>query len=145
MVEADFSNKHLGVGGAIIISSWLTNKDNGALTSLDISSNSLGQLSIPDGWEGSTNGYQFKNSSGKWLGRADVLAAGAKAEGLIALTNAIPGMGALTSLNIANNELFDESAHIAEAVKVSNCVVAGILVQFVCPSGHCCLLLSPRI
>jgi hypothetical protein len=42
MTEANFSNKNLGAGGAIIISAWLTHKDNGAMTSLNLASNKLG-------------------------------------------------------------------------------------------------------
>jgi hypothetical protein len=42
MTEADLSNKNLGVGGAIIISAWLTHKDKGALTKLDARSNDIG-------------------------------------------------------------------------------------------------------
>jgi hypothetical protein len=38
---ANFSNKNLRAGGAITISAWLTHKDNGAMTSLNLSSNSL--------------------------------------------------------------------------------------------------------
>jgi hypothetical protein len=34
MTEADFSSKSLGVGGAIIISAWISHKDKGALTKL---------------------------------------------------------------------------------------------------------------
>jgi hypothetical protein len=41
MTKADLSNKHLGVGGAIIISAWISHKDYGALTSLNISDNYL--------------------------------------------------------------------------------------------------------
>jgi hypothetical protein len=41
MAEADFSNKNLGTGGAIIISAWLTHKDKGALMKIDISSNDI--------------------------------------------------------------------------------------------------------
>jgi hypothetical protein len=37
MTEADFSNKNLGAGGAIIISAWITHKDKGAMTKFDIS------------------------------------------------------------------------------------------------------------
>ena len=56
MKEADFSNKHLGVSGAIILAAFIKRKsfqDNGALASLDISNNSLTQgelkcLGIPD-------------------------------------------------------------------------------------------------
>jgi hypothetical protein len=42
MTEADFSNKNLGASGAMIISAWLSHKDNGALTKLDISNNNIG-------------------------------------------------------------------------------------------------------
>ena len=42
MAEADFSNKNLGTGGAIIIGAWLTHKDKGAMTSLNLASNGLG-------------------------------------------------------------------------------------------------------
>jgi hypothetical protein len=41
MTEADFSNKGLGASGAIIISAWISHKDKGALTSLNLSSNDL--------------------------------------------------------------------------------------------------------
>jgi hypothetical protein len=41
MTEADFSNKNLGAGGAIIIGAWISHKDNGALIQLDVSSNNL--------------------------------------------------------------------------------------------------------
>jgi hypothetical protein len=42
MTEANYSNKNLVAGGAIIISAWLTHKDNGAMTSLNLSDNALG-------------------------------------------------------------------------------------------------------
>jgi hypothetical protein len=49
-------------------------------------------------------------------------------QGVIALANAIPDMGAMTSLNLANNFLQAEGAkHIAGALKVSKCVLAIIL------------------
>jgi hypothetical protein len=41
MSEADFSNRNLGAGGAIIIAAWIIHKDRGALTKLDISSNNI--------------------------------------------------------------------------------------------------------
>eukprot|EP00935_MAST-01C_sp_MAST-1C-sp1_P001879 g1879.t1 len=43
MTEADLSGKNLGAGGAIITAAWISNKDNGALTSLNISANNLGR------------------------------------------------------------------------------------------------------
>ena len=42
MTEADFSNKNLGMGGAIIISAWITHKDKGALSLLNLTDNSIG-------------------------------------------------------------------------------------------------------
>lgn len=41
MKEADFSNKNLGAGGAIIVGAWMSHKDNGAMTNLNISANKL--------------------------------------------------------------------------------------------------------
>jgi hypothetical protein len=41
MTEANFSNKKLGAGGAFIISAWITHKDKGAMTSLNLASNCL--------------------------------------------------------------------------------------------------------
>ena len=50
MTEADLSNKNLGAGGAVIVGAWISHKDNGALTSLDISSNNIGILVSASGW-----------------------------------------------------------------------------------------------
>jgi Ran GTPase-activating protein (RanGAP) involved in mRNA processing and transport len=41
MTEADVSNKNLGAGGAIIVGTWISQKDNGALASLNISKNKM--------------------------------------------------------------------------------------------------------
>jgi hypothetical protein len=52
--------------------------------------------------------------------------------------------GALTSLNLSSNELWDEGAKIvAEAIKVTNCAIAIILAPFLCLSDlsfNCCCL-----
>jgi hypothetical protein len=37
MAEADFRNKSLGVGDAIIISAWITHKDKGAMSKFTFS------------------------------------------------------------------------------------------------------------
>jgi hypothetical protein len=42
MTEANFSNKNLGAGDAIIISAWLTHKDNGALSKFTFSGDESG-------------------------------------------------------------------------------------------------------
>jgi hypothetical protein len=42
MTEANFSNKNLFMGGAILIAAWISHKDMGAMTSLNLASNALG-------------------------------------------------------------------------------------------------------
>jgi hypothetical protein len=50
----------------------------------------------------------------------------------------------MTSLNLASNMLGPEVAkHVAEAIKVSKCAVAVVLVSVLCPSDqwfNCCCL-----
>jgi hypothetical protein len=75
--------------------------------------------------------------SGKMRGAADA----------IMLAPEIIDNGAMTSLNLASNELYAEGAKIiAEAIKVTKCAPAIILAPFSCPSDFsincCCLLLS---
>jgi hypothetical protein len=55
--------------------------------------------------------------------------------GVAALAGVIPGMGALTSLNLSSNFLKAKGAEIvAEAMKVPNCAIADVLVPLSCPS-----------
>jgi hypothetical protein len=63
------------------------------------------------------------------------------------LASELPDKGAMTSLNLSANSLRAEGAMIiAEAIKVTTCTPAIILVPFSCPSDFsincCCLLLS---
>jgi hypothetical protein len=121
------------------------------LTNLDISNNQLGFLAHPEwsdtgqggGW---TTGERYQHIDGR---KQDGKPEGVefKPLGAIALANAIPDMGALTSLNLSSNYLKVEGAKIvAEGMKVTNCDIAVVLVLFSCPSDHwlncCCLLLS---
>jgi hypothetical protein len=62
MAEADFSNKSLGVGGAIIISAWITHKDKRALLVLSMSSNRLGV----DGGKALAEGLKGNNAITKF-------------------------------------------------------------------------------
>jgi hypothetical protein len=114
MAEADFSIKSLGVGDAIIISAWITYKDKGAMTSLNLANNNLGQLVPPDGWDYQSNrSPAFKHSDGR---RQNVPPDGTKPEGVIAIANAMPGMGALLSANLLKNNIPVEQAQ--ELVKI---------------------------
>jgi hypothetical protein len=45
MTAADFSGKHLGSPGTIILGVWLSS-DKGALSSLNLAENNLGQLCL---------------------------------------------------------------------------------------------------
>jgi hypothetical protein len=46
MTEANLCNKNLREGGAIIISAWITHKDNGALSLLNLTDNSIGEAGV---------------------------------------------------------------------------------------------------
>ena len=86
--------------------------------SLNISNNKIGWLALPEGWkdtEVAGKQHFLKPGSNRY---SLTPPPGAKPEGTIAVANAIPTMGALTSLNLASNELYAEGAKIiAEAVK----------------------------
>jgi hypothetical protein len=117
MTEADFSNKHLGVGGAISISAWISH--NGTLTSLNLSNTYLSQ----GRYRGNMRGGMRNNPENY---EQDLT-------GVISLADAIPDMGALTSLNLSSNRLGVEGTKIiAEAIKVTNCAIAIILLPFSC-------------
>jgi hypothetical protein len=99
MAEADFSNKGLQVAGAIIVAAWITHKDNGALSSLNLANNGLGEMVLPEGWQ-RTGMTEWTHSDG-----SKAMADPSKPDGIIALANVISGMGALTKFNISENRL----------------------------------------
>jgi hypothetical protein len=107
MTEADFSNNNLGPGGAIIICAWMSYKDNGALSVLNLASNNLGALVLPAGWthQEGLRGDVYKDIDGREQRNNP-----GKPEGIIAIANAIPDMRAMTSLNLASNVLGVEGA-----------------------------------
>jgi hypothetical protein len=91
-------------------------KAKGAMTSLNLSNNDIGQLVRPEGWmtqkkNGKTLYYKAGAANGQW--EAPV---GSKAEGIIAIANAIPDMRAMTSLNLASNRLGVSGANIMAAI-----------------------------
>ena len=95
--------------------------NNSTLKELDVSSNI---------WKD-----EYGNCEGDGPGFAQELAVGVKDN------------GAMTSLNLASNQLGAKGAKIvAEAIKVTKCTPAIVLVPFSCPSDFsincCCLLLS---
>jgi hypothetical protein len=152
LTKLDVSGKSLGIEGALVVAEYL--RDNGALSVLNLASNNLGELVLPGGWakrqvesEEEYNAYGeevFVHTDGTKQKQAP---GGSKPGGVIALANAIPDMGAMTSLDLASNRLGAEGAKIvAGAFKVTMCTPAIILAPFSCPSDFsincCCLLLS---
>jgi hypothetical protein len=99
--EADLSGLGMDADDAAILASELP--DKGALSSLNLASNYLGQLTLPEGWEEHTKSKgNFRLNGGKWT---QLVPAGAKAEGIIALAGAIPDMRALSLLNLTDNSI----------------------------------------
>jgi hypothetical protein len=132
----DFSKQGLGPGDTVLIANDIS--DMGALSSLNLALNHLTRGTLKPMNAPCISEKQWANQESSYKRNT---------EGLIALANAIPDMGVLTSLNLSSNYLEAEGGKIvAEAIKVTNCAIAVILAPFSCPSGRwlncCCLLLS---
>jgi hypothetical protein len=100
MTGADFSNKNLGAGGAIIIAAWLTHRDKGALSSLNLSSNDIGAhyvrtqekwVATPEGKHSSHLSHPSCSHCIPYVGPA-------------AIAEAIKDNGALSPLSLKNNK-----------------------------------------
>jgi hypothetical protein len=122
--EADLSGVGMDADDAIILASELP--DKGKLTLLNLAQNDLGELVLSEGWTKTGDGFYdgpivFKHADG----REQKEGPGSKPEGIIAIANAIPDMGALTSLDISENELHAEGTKLlAEAVKGNQIMTA---------------------
>ena len=112
MKEADFSNKHLGVSGTIILTAFIKRnsfQDNGALSNLHVGQNSIPEeqmkaiikmdkfdvLCAVPVKELKADSLKELDLSGQCLG----------AEGALVLSTCLHDNGALASLDISNNEL----------------------------------------
>ena len=113
---------------------------------LNLALNNLGELVLPQGWsedwKDDLSAKEYTHTDGSKQDQHP-----GKPEGIIALANAIPDMGAMTSLNLASNYLYAHGAKvIAEAIKVIECAIAVVLAPFSYSSVQwlncCCLLLS---
>jgi hypothetical protein len=117
-------------------------QDMRALSSLNLADNSLGLLDLPEGWEEEDGIFYGPDDE-----EQDDPPPGFSPAGIIAVANAIKDMRAMTSLNLASNDLSADGAKIVvEAIKVTKCTPAIILAPFSCPADFsincCCLLLS---
>jgi hypothetical protein len=95
--------------------------DNGALTSLDISSNAnaLVGFNLPEGWSKDEDWFSGpKGQCEKYPpAEAEVIL-----DGIIALANAIPDIGALIKLDISSNNIGGEQEGELQRI----CVASGI-------------------
>jgi hypothetical protein len=97
--------------GAIAIANAIP--DMGALTALDVSNNCLGEIVLVDGithCKADSGKMLYWDKDNKSLG--EKLPPGCGPPGIIVIANAIPDMGAITSLNLASNSLGIEGAKI---------------------------------
>jgi hypothetical protein len=105
-------------------------RDNGALTSINVKNNNIPYEEI----------YQMLRMnklnialSDKSLTELDVSGIGFGAEGVNVVAQYASDNGAMTSINLSSNEIGSEGAvHVAEAIKVRNCVVLVVLVPNSC-------------
>jgi hypothetical protein len=86
----------------------------GALSVLNLAENNLGQLVLPEGWTEDCASDEDEEVYKHADGREQKDNPG-KPEGIIAIANAILDMSAMTSLNLASNELGVEGAKIIAA------------------------------
>jgi hypothetical protein len=101
MTEADLSEKNLGEGGAIIISAWLTYKDNGLMTKLDFSSNILcaeGGKCLATALKGNHVMKELDISCNYLAEDSNEVPC---MSGVVAIANAIPDIGALSKLTFS--------------------------------------------
>jgi Leucine-rich repeat (LRR) protein len=105
---------------------------NGALEVLNISNNNMGELVLYEGWA-KGEGWNENLRAYTWYkhtdGREQEEYPGGKPEGVTAIANAIPTMGAMMSLNISNNNLCAGGGKVlAEALK-GNQVMTGLNIS----------------
>jgi hypothetical protein len=93
--------------------------DNEALSVLNLASNNLGEIVLAAGWRS-----KYNINMAPWVGLEgqEQNEKPGKPEGIIAIANAIPDMGALIKLDISNNRIGAEQERILQRI----CVAGGI-------------------
>jgi hypothetical protein len=84
-------------------------KDMRALSFLNMADNNLGELVPPEGWSIKNRGYSYQMYV-HIDGREQKEDPGSIPEGIVALANAFPDMGALTKLILKDNAMLTKSA-----------------------------------
>jgi hypothetical protein len=111
--ELGMNGKMNGAGDAIMLVAEII--DNGALSVLDLAQNNLGELVLPEGWTGDYDSDEDEEVYRHADGREQKDNPG-KPEGIIAIANAIPDMGAISSVNLLQNDISVKQAQ--ELVKI---------------------------
>jgi hypothetical protein len=116
------------------------------LTSLDISSNSIGMLTLPQGWQKHPTQQKYKSPDGKVQ---DTAPEGSAPEGIIAIANVIPDMRAILSLNLAKNKIGGWEAEtgvqaLADMLQV-NSTITDLNISENRLDGECIKILAPVI
>ena len=127
------------MSGVIAISNAIPTM--GALTSLNISNNRIGWLALPEGWkdiEHAGKQHFLKPGSSSY---SLTPPPGAKPEGIIAIANAIPTMGALVKFDISNNSLYEKGATTLAAALTGNQIMTELNMSknnmtFAAGKGH---------
>jgi hypothetical protein len=155
MTEADLSNRGLGVGGAIIVSTWISHKDKGALTSLDISSNDIVSATWMDNVHqkyfedfGVYSNYDPPRKDLKKVGdlvdgnpisgidENDGRVYVVNLNGIRAVANAIKDMGALLVLSLKGNGIYaDGCKALAEGLKGNRVITELNIADSILTSG----------
>jgi Ran GTPase-activating protein (RanGAP) involved in mRNA processing and transport len=108
MTEADFSNKHLGASGAIILAAVLrckTFRGSGALSKLDISGNQICGLNKYGNGTYDTSGLAALAKSIGNLKELNISSNCLKAEGAKVLAPALQDSGSLSKLDLSGNDI----------------------------------------
>jgi hypothetical protein len=120
ITELNISNNELGynsnygadASGVVALADVISHM--GALTSLDISSNALVGFNLPAGWSGPDADGEFKSPDGSYE-KCPPVEAEAILNGIIALANAIPDMGALAKLMFGDKQVVTMTTEMTEA------------------------------
>jgi hypothetical protein len=111
--ELDMSGKMGGAADAIMLVPEIV--DNMVMTSLNLSDNNLGELVLPEGW--AYRFYEYTHTDGRVQEENP-----GKSDGIIAITNSIPDMGALIKLDIRSNRIGAEQEGDLQRI----CAASGI-------------------
>jgi hypothetical protein len=120
MTEANFSNKNLAAGGAIIISAWITHTDDGAISLVNVMGNSIGKEQLSKLQEIMHSKPNLMSLCGiaDDATEADLSGLGMDADDAIILASELPDKGALTKFDISKNDIRAEGGKVlAEALK----------------------------